>query len=235
MRQRKCPCCGNKIPSRFESSFSPPIPVTTNEEIVDLRQPKNSTSFETLVKVPLHQSGIYGLLWGLPTATVLSAVTDGNFFVIAPPTVFLFTAFSWTRLSNFFNGLLIPFKEIKKEADDDDKLPPVILNITDRKNNQILTGSISSDIATTEDIAEFAKVVKRDLSIARWNIQEVSLTQTKFTKKPNKIFSQPKWTEFIEYLESMKLVERKGNSKNSTYILTRTGLDFIHKYSKLEL
>ncbi len=236
MRQKRCACCGNKISSRFESSFSPPIPATTNEEVATLRKPKSSTAFETLVKVPLFQSGIYGLLYGLPAGIVLSyIVVNGNSFAIISSTAFLVTGISWTKLSNFFNGLLVPFEEITTDIDNNEQKTIVNMNITDEENRTMTIGNIPSEIAT-EDIIEFAKVVKRDLSIARWISENVHLTQAKFTQKPNKIFSQPKWTKFIRYLEDRKLVERKNkNAKNSPVILTRTGVNFILQYSELEL
>ncbi len=234
MRQKKCPCCGNRISSKFETAI--PIPATTNEEVVSLKQPKNSTSFETLVKVPLFQSGIYGLFFGLPAGVLLSVAVDGNSFVIVSSTAFLVTGISWTKLSNFFNGLLIPFEETKTEIDSDEQPPIINLEITDKENRTMTTGNISAEIATTEDIIEFAKVVKRDLSIARWVSGNVHLTQAKFTQTPNKIFSQPRWTKFIKYLEGRKLVERKNqNAKNSPVVLTRTGVNFILQYSELEL
>ncbi len=234
MRER-CSCCGNRISSKSRKLFenSIPLPATTNEEIVALNQPKNSTSFETLVKVPLHQSGIYGLFFGLPAAIALTAAVDGNFFVIAPSTVFLITGISWTKLSNFFNGLLVPLEEIISEPENEYQ-PIVNLEIIDKENNTMTTGNIPAEIATTEKIIDFAKNVKRDVS--RLPRHEVHLTQARFTKSPNKIFSQPQWTEFIRILEGRKLAERKNkDARNSPYILTRTGLDFIYKYSELEL
>ncbi len=181
----------------------------------------------------MHQSGIYGLLYGLPTAIILTAVADGNFFVIAPSTVFLITGISWTKLSNFFNGLLVPLEEVISEAGNEYQ-PIINLEITDKENNTMTTGNIPAEVATTENIIEFSKNVKRD--IKRGPRQGVHLTQARFTKSPNKIFSQPRWIEFIKILEGRRLVQRKNkDAPNSPYILTKTGLDFIYKYSELEL
>ncbi len=237
MREKKCLSCGNRISSNSKWFEYPlPIPATTNEEVASLRQHKSSTAFETLVKVPLFQSGIYGLLYGLPAGIMLSAiVVNGNSFVIISSTAFLVTGISWTKLSSFFNGLLVPFEEMITGVDNDEQKTIVNMNITDKENKTMTIGNIPSEIAI-EDVIEFAKVVKRDLSIARWVSENVHLTQAKFTQKPNRIFSQPKWTKFIKYLEGRKLVERKNkDAKNSPVILTRTGVNFILQCSELEL
>ncbi len=240
MRQEICPLCKNLISSKdklFQSSYPLSVPTAiTNEEIVSLKQPKNSTSHETLVKVPLQQSGIYGLLYGLPIAITLTTIVNGNFFAIAPSTVFLVTGIAWTWHSRFFNSLLKPSVEIKEkfEKEDNSDQKPVTIEVTDRKNRTMTTGSIPAEVATTKQIIDFAKNVKRD--VERRPRKDIHLTQVRFTKFPSKIFSQPSWTEFIRILEGRKLVERKNrDAKNSPYILTRTGLDFIYKFSELEL
>ena len=230
MRQKKCPCCGNRISSKFETAI--PIPATTNEEVVSLKQPKNSTSFETLVKVPLFQSGIYGLFFGLPAGVLLSVAVDGNSFVIVSSTAFLVTGISWTKLSNFFNGLLVPFEEVVSHVENDEPSPPVVLEIME-SNSTMTIGEIPGGVATLEEMIEFAKAVKFQLSLKKWRIQDVYLTQSEFGGS-DKIFSQPNWTKFIRYLEERKLVE-KGKRKNSSYTLTSTGVDFIMKTVKLEL
>ncbi len=232
MRLKTCPTCGNQIPDRLESSLSLPIPVTTNEEIVNLKQPKNSTSFEILVKVPLFQSGIYGLFLGGPAAVLLSVAVDGNLFTIAPSTVFLVTGISWMRLSNFFNGLLVPFVEEVIPETRTDKQKPIILEVKE-SNSTMTIGEIPSGVATIEEMVEFAKAVKLEFYLKKWRIQEVHLTQAEFGGS-GKIFSQPNWTKFVRYLEERKLVE-KGKRKNSSYTLTSPGVDFIMKTAKLEL
>ncbi len=236
MRQKRYRC-GNKIPLNnklLENSHLLSIPATTNEEVATLRKPKSSTAFETLVKVPLFQSGIYGLLYGLPAGVALSIAVGGNSFIIISSTAFLVTGISWTKLSSFFNNLLVPFEEIMPHTENDEQQPIVNLEIIDRVNNTMTTGNIPAEVATTEQIIDFAKNVRRD--VERRRRQDINLTQVRFTKFPNKIFSQPRWTEFIRILEGRKLVQRKNkDAPNSPYILTRTGLDFIYKYSELEL
>ncbi len=233
MREKKCPSCGNRISSKSKWFEYPlPIPATTNEEVASLRQPKNSTTFETLVKVPLFQSGIYGLFFGLPAGILLSVAVDGNSFTIVSSTAFLVTGISWMRLSNFFNSLLVPFVEEIIPERKSDKQKPIILEVKE-SNNTMTIGEIPNSVATLEEIVEFAKDVKFEFSLKKWRIQDVHLTQAEFGGS-GKIFSQPNWTKFVRYLEKRKLVE-KGKRKNSSYTLTPTGVDFIMKTAKLEL
>ncbi len=235
MREKKCPSCGNRISSRFENSYPLPIPATTNEEVASLRQPKNSTSFETLVKVPLAQSGIYGVLFAIPLGSWFSIAMEVNPIGPIISIGFFTSGLAWTWHSHFFNSLLKPPAETKKEpSKEDSNQKTVTIEVTDKENRTMTTGSIPAEIATTEQIIDFAKNVKRD--VERRPRKEIHLTQVRFTKFPSKIFSQPSWTEFIRILEGRKLVKRKNkDAVNSPYILTRAGLDFIYKFSELEL
>ncbi len=231
MRQKKCPYCGNKISSKLESSYPLPIPATTNEEVATLRQPKHSTTFETLVIVPLAQSGIYAILFAIPGGWAYSSIMEIN--LIGPTfSIGFFTwGCAWVWHSHFFNSLLKPLvtKEEKPEKDNE---PPVIIEVME-SNSTMTIGEIPSSVATLEEMIEFAKAVKLEISLKRWRLEEVHLTQSEFGGS-GKIFSQPNWTKFIRYLEDRKLVE-KGKRKNSSYTLTSTGVDFIMKTAKLEL
>jgi hypothetical protein len=227
----KCWYCGQKISksNRFENSTVPLSDL--DRQAVNVPLPKVSSTVETLVTVPLLQSGIYGVLIGLPSGLVIYGIIPHSLnarlpvITIIGSAIILTAAIAWSNLSPRFNSLLTPSEpgvEYQEPIQSE-----TIYNIQQDDQNTWIRGNIS---ATDKQRQEWARLVSLDLQT--YGPSNVNLTQSRFAGN-GKVFSQPAYKKFTEDLMNLGLI-KKGQHKNSPYTLTRAGLKIIENWRNFD-